>query len=60
METLDSQDVLELLADDQRITEDLPAWCEANGQALVKLERGEQSDVYHGFIRKESSLNPYD
>jgi len=59
METLDLQNVLELLVDDQRITEDLPAWCEANAQTLIKLERGEQSDLYHGFIRKESSLEPY-
>lgn len=53
---MDVRDVLEVLADDSGITEDLPAWCEANGQTLLKLDKGEQTDVYHGFVRKDSEM----
>lgn len=51
------RNVLEILSDDSGITEDLPAWCEANNQTLIKLDKGEQTDVYHGFVRKETVLD---
>jgi tRNA 2-thiouridine synthesizing protein A len=51
------RDILEVLSDDPSLPENLPAWCDANGQTLVKMARGEQTDVYHGFVRKESSLS---
>jgi len=54
---MDLREVLEILSDDSGISEDLPAWCEANGQTLLKLERGEQSDIHHGFVRKDTELD---
>ena len=41
-------DVLVLWSDDERITADLPSWCEGNGHALRSLER--QGHAWRGEV----------
>jgi len=43
-------EVLEVLADDPQILEDMPAWCASHGHGL--LETFEESDEIRMFVRK--------
>jgi tRNA 2-thiouridine synthesizing protein A len=43
--------LVELISTDRGLEADLPAWCEATGHTLVRLERRGAS--YVGWIRKE-------
>ncbi|SEU12205.1 TusA-related sulfurtransferase [Myxococcus fulvus] len=42
--------LVELVSTDRGLEADLPAWCEATGHELVRLERRETS--YVGWVRK--------
>lgn len=42
--------VVELISTDRGLEADLPAWCEATGNALLRLERRGVS--YVGWVRK--------
>lgn len=42
--------VLEVLADDEGIKEDMPAWCKSTGNDYLGLER--DGDVYKVYVRK--------
>lgn len=42
--------VVELISTDRGLEADLPAWCEATGNALLRLERRDAS--YVGWVRK--------
>jgi tRNA 2-thiouridine synthesizing protein A len=42
--------VLEVLADDEGIKEDMPAWCKTTGNELVGLE--EEKGQYKAYVRK--------
>lgn len=42
--------VVELISTDRGLEADLPAWCEATGHALLRLERRGLS--YVGWVRK--------
>ncbi len=43
-------DVLEVLADDPQILEDMPAWCASNGHAL--LETIEENEEFRLYVRR--------
>ena len=43
-------DVLEVLADDPQILEDMPAWCASNGHAL--LDTIEEDEEFRLYVRK--------
>ena len=43
-------EVLEVLADDPQILEDMPAWCASNGHAL--LDTIEDNEEFKLFVRK--------
>jgi TusA-related sulfurtransferase len=43
--------LLELISTDRGLEADLPAWCEATGHTLVRMER--QGARYVGWVRKE-------
>ena len=43
-------EVLEVLADDPQILEDMPAWCASNGHAL--LDTIEEGEEFRLFVRK--------
>ena len=43
-------EVLEVLADDPQILEDMPAWCASNGHAL--LDTIEEGEDYTLFVKK--------
>ena len=42
--------VVELWATDPGVQADLPAWCEATGHALIRMER--RGPSYVGWVRK--------
>jgi len=42
--------VLEVLATDEGIKTDMPAWCKATGQELLGIE--EKGDEYRVFVKK--------
>ena len=42
--------VLEVLADDEGVKEDMPAWCRTTGNEFLGLERGPEG--YRVYIRK--------
>jgi TusA-related sulfurtransferase len=42
--------LVELVATDPGVEQDLPSWCEATGHSLVRLER--QGARYVGWVRK--------
>ncbi len=46
--------VLELIADDPGVVEDIPAWCKATGQEFLGMY--EEEGEYHLFIRKVREL----
>ena len=43
--------VVELLADDPGILEDLPAWCKETGNRLLSLEKNKE-DVFVVYVQK--------
>ena len=49
---LDVGEVLELLADDEQVLADLPAWCKSVGHTLLALD--ETDGEYRGLVRKEA------
>jgi len=50
MRTLPPGTLVELVATDRGLEADLPAWCEATGNPLVRMER--QEGRYVGWVRK--------
>ena len=50
MKELENGQVLEILADDEGIKEDLPAWCHMTGNELLGIE--EESGQYKAYVRK--------
>ncbi|WP_164016297.1 sulfurtransferase TusA family protein [Pyxidicoccus trucidator] len=42
--------VVELISTDRGLEADLPAWCEATGNPLLRLER--RGESYVGWVRK--------
>jgi tRNA 2-thiouridine synthesizing protein A len=50
LKELKSGQVLEVLADDEGIKEDMPAWCRTTGNELVGLE--EEEGQYKAYVRK--------
>jgi len=51
MRELKPGEVLEILADDEGIKNDMPAWCQATGNELISIE--EESGKYRILIRKK-------
>ncbi|MFQ5925310.1 MAG: sulfurtransferase TusA family protein [Dehalococcoidia bacterium] len=49
---LETGQVLEVLADDEGIKEDMPAWCQATGNELLRIE--EEAGQYRVYVRKSN------
>ena len=47
---LEAGQVLEVLADDEGIKEDMPAWCRMTGNELLGIEEGPEG--YKAYVRK--------
>lgn len=52
METLEPGKIVELLADDAGVQEDLPAWCKETGNDLLSLKKNEEG-VFIAYVKKE-------
>ena len=50
LKELETGQVLEILADDEGIKEDMPAWCRITGNELLGIE--EEAGVYKAYVRK--------
>ena len=50
LENLEKGDIVELIADDPSIEEDLPNWCKETGHILIHLEK--EGEIYKGYIKK--------
>ena len=46
--------VLEVLADDEGIKEDMPAWCRTTGNELLGIE--EEAGEYKAYVRKAKKV----
>ena len=50
MKELKPGQVLEVMADDAGIKQDMPSWCKTTGNEFLGIE--EKEGVYHVFVRK--------
>jgi len=50
LKELEKGQVLEILADDEGIKEDMPAWCKTTGNELLSVE--EEGEQYRIYVRK--------
>jgi len=50
LKELEAGQVLEVLADDEGIKEDMPAWCRMTGNELLGIE--EEAGEYKVYVRK--------
>jgi TusA-related sulfurtransferase len=50
LKELEAGQVLEVLADDEGIKEDMPAWCSMTGNELLGIE--EEAGEYKVYVRK--------
>ena len=53
MEKIGLNQVVELLADDPGVLEDLPAWCKETGNKLLSISKNKE-DIFVAYIRKET------
>lgn len=44
--------VLEVMANDEGIKADMPAWCKATGQEFLGVEENKDKSEYRAFVRK--------
>jgi tRNA 2-thiouridine synthesizing protein A len=42
--------ILEIIADDEGIVSDIPAWCESTGNKFLGMEK--KGEIYHMFVKK--------
>ena len=50
-EKVSLNDIIELLADDPGVLDDLPAWCEETGNKLLSLVKNKEG-IFIGYVRK--------
>lgn len=50
MKELESGQILEVIADDEGIKEDMPAWCQSTGNEFLGVE--EENGEYKVYVRK--------
>ena len=53
LKKLEVGQVLEVLADDEGIKEDMPAWCRTTGNEYLGLE--EEKDIIKVYVRKKNN-----
>lgn len=52
MEKIALNQVVELLADDEAVLEDLPAWCKETNNKLLSLKRN-QEGIFVAYVEKQ-------
>ena len=50
MKQMKSGEILEVLADDKGIKQDMPAWCKVTGNVCLSIE--EDEDQYKVYVKK--------
>ena len=51
MEKIGPREVVELLADDPGVQEDLPVWCRETGNRLLSIKKNEE-DIFAAYVEK--------
>lgn len=51
LETMNSGEVLEIVADDHGFEKDLPAWCKMTGENFLGIFK--EGNIYKGYVRKK-------
>lgn len=51
LEKVNLNSVVELLADDPGVLEDLPVWCKETGNRLLSLEKNKE-DIFVAYVQK--------
>ena len=49
---LEEGQVLEILTDYDGALEDIPAWCEKNGQEFIGIDEDDENEIYKLYIKK--------
>ncbi len=52
MKELKEGQVLEILTDYDGALEDIPAWCEKNGQEFVGIDEDDENEIYKLYVKK--------
>ena len=52
MKELKEGQVLEILTDYDGALEDIPAWCEKNGQEFVGIDEDDVNEIYKLYVKK--------
>ena len=52
MERIEFNKVVELLADDPGVLEDIPAWCNETGNRLLSMQKNEEG-IFVAYVKKE-------
>lgn len=50
MKSMKIGEIIELIADDPGVVEDVPAWCKATGNEFLSIY--EEDDEFHAFVKK--------
>lgn len=53
IEKIELKQIIELLADDPGVLEDLPAWCKETGNKLIALNKNADG-IFAAFIEKQT------
>ena len=51
LDTMQSGEVLEVLADDTGFEKDLPAWCKVTGNIFIEMKK--EDGILKGYIQKK-------
>lgn len=51
IEKIEPDQVMELLADDPGVVEDVPAWCEETGNQCLSIEKNDEG-VFVAYVKK--------
>jgi tRNA 2-thiouridine synthesizing protein A len=51
LEKVEANQVVELLADDPGVQEDIPAWCKETNNKLLSIEKNEE-DIFAAYVEK--------
>jgi TusA-related sulfurtransferase len=50
IKTMNAEQILEVLATDEGVKYDFPAWCKSTGHKLISIE--EETEIYKIYIKK--------
>ena len=52
LEKIELNEIVELLADDEGVLDDLPAWCNETGNSLLSMVKNKE-DIFVAYVQKK-------